>query len=153
MSQFQNGVRHHFGSSLPRSVLPADFKTFIPSSLRDKMAYPVGRLYTEMDAAKRAKPMVAGWARAGIKGGGGGVVSGEGPELVQASRPRDPPPGRAPRTVAGAGGPTLAAQVTRGANPSVIRSSRLLVTFTRNAIQKREKGTRVPPPRPHLSPR
>ena len=49
-----------------------------------------------MDAAKRAKPMVAGWARAGIKGGDGGVVSGEGPELVQASRPRDPRQGEPP---------------------------------------------------------
>ena len=87
-----------------------------------------------LEAARRAKPMVAGWARAGaLKGGGGGVVSGEGPELVQASRPRDPLPGRAPSTVAGAGGPTVASQGTRAANPSVVRSSRLLVSFPRNA--------------------
>ena len=106
-----------------------------------------------MVAAKRAKPMVAGWARAGTKGGGGGVVSGEGPELVQASRPRDPLPGRAPCTVAGAGGPTVATQAARGANPSVVRSSRLLVSFTRNALKMGGKKAPGSPPRQHLSPR
>ena len=47
----------------------------------------------------RAKTMAKGWAVGVTKyGGRGGAAAGEGPELVQASRPGGPCPGRAPRT-------------------------------------------------------
>ena len=123
--------------------------------IRDILGEDADRLGgRRLDASRRAKPMVAGWARAGaLFGRVGGVVSGEGPELVQASRPRDPPPGRAPCTVPGAGGPTLVSQGTRGTNPSGVRSSRHLVSFTRNNIKNSAKNTPLSPPRPHLLPK
>ena len=62
-----------------------------------------------LEGARRAKPMVAGWARAGtFFGGVGGIASAEGTSGPPLSRPSVPPPERTPDTARGARGPAVA---------------------------------------------
>ena len=101
-----------------------------------------------MEGVRRAKPMVAGWARAGtFFGGVGGIVSAEGPLCPPLSRPSVPPPERTPDTARGARGPTVATPEAGETCPAIRRSSRLLVAFTRNTLKRGANTHAALPPR------
>ena len=108
-------------------------------------SYP--RLSPLLSSATRcARPMVDGWARLGVGGGGGGTRAGN--NIIESTpMPKPgPPPGRVPH-VADVRGPSGAPEVTRRTIPSVDRSSRLLRSFTLGTLKKGGNIKGGPPPR------
>ena len=93
-------------------------------------SYP--RLSPLLEAATRtARPMVNGWARLGFGGGGGETEAGKNQSMKTPNTEPGLPPGRVPH-VSDVGDPSGAPEGTRRSNPGVVRSARLLRSFTLN---------------------
>ena len=99
-------------------------------------------------AAMQASPLMETWCRRGPRaGGGGGGVLPCGVILNHENLlPCGPPPGRAPHACVGVPGPAGALEVTGGPNPSVVRSTRLLRSFTVRSLKRGGKTPLAPPP-------
>ena len=99
-------------------------------------------------ASVQASPLMETWCRRGPRAGGGGGGAWPCGDTVNYENPLPcgPPPGRAPHAGVGVPGPAGALEVTGGPNPSVVRSTRLLRSFTVRSL-KRGGKTPLPPPR------
>ena len=96
-------------------------------------------------ATDSARPMMDAWALIGSGGGGGGTVAEEKSDQKSPSTEPGPPPGRVPH-VTDVGDPSGAPEGTRGTNAAVVRSPRLLRSFTINTLRKGANKKGAPPP-------